>query len=305
MNKKYWNSHLKKMQGYTYGLQPEMTETTIKLNTNESPYPPSPAALEAIRSAAGSSLRLYPKAQWDGLRDALSSEYGMEEDSIFCSNGSDEFLSLLFRTFADPGDAVLLTDPTYSLYPVLARSQGIGIKEAPCGVDFRMDFEQIAAIDARITILTNPNAPTGILEPLEALEEFIASRDGLVVVDEAYIDFADDPKAASALQLVSKFDNLLVARTFSKSFSLCGIRAGYAFGNPDLIFALMTAKDSYNLDALAQAAAEAAVRDIGWMRNNAAKVTATRKKNGRSFAQAGIYHSPVQCEFSLRDSSGE
>ena len=297
MSKKYWNKNISAMEGYTYGIQPDITPETIKLNTNESPYPPSPIAIDAICKIAGSELRLYPKAQWDDLRKALADEYNVSTKNIFCSNGSDEFLSLLFRTFVNPGETVCLTDPTYSLYSVLACSQGINVTSVECTPDFRIDFEILQSTPAEITIITNPNAPTGLKEPLEKIENFIKHRKGLVVIDEAYFDFSKDPEKTSAINLINTYDNVLVARTFSKSFSLCGIRAGYAFGNQDLIMALMTAKDSYNLDAIAQAAAEAAIRDISWMKKNAAKVIATRDNSAQKFQQLGFTVLPSEANF--------
>lgn len=297
MDKKYWNSRLRNMQGYTYGLQPEMTPDTVKLNTNECPYPPSPRALEAVRAAATERLRLYPRALWDDLREAISERYAMPRERIFCSNGSDELLSLLFRTFTDQGDPVTFTWPTYSLYPVLAEAQGVVIRYAETDTAFRIPFAELPASGGRLLLITNPNAPTGILEPLAAIEACVRDFPGVVVVDEAYIDFADNPEAVTALPLVGKYDNLLVARTFSKSFALCGIRAGYCFGHEDLVAALVLAKDSYNLDMLAQAAAAAAMRDCGWMEANAARVRATRERAALRFTELGFTVLPSQANF--------
>lgn len=297
MNRKHWNKRLQNIQGYTYGLQPEMTPDTVKLNTNECPYPPSPQALEAIKSAATEKLRLYPKALWDDLRKEISSRYEVPEASIFCSNGSDEFLSLLFRTFADPGDAVTLTWPTYSLYSVLAEAQGVLVRQVETDDDFRIPFAELPASGGKLLIITNPNAPTGILEPLDKIEACVRDFPGVVVVDEAYIDFSDDPLKKSAISLINKYDNLLVARTFSKSFSLCGIRAGYCFGNPDLIGALIISKDSYNLDMLAQTAATAAIRDFSWMQTNAGRVRETRTRSASRFQELGFKVLPSQGNF--------
>jgi histidinol-phosphate aminotransferase len=186
---------------------------------------------------------------------------------------------------------------------VLAEAQGIVVNYAETDPDFRIPFGELSASGTRLLLITNPNAPTGILEPLAAIEACVCAFPGVVVVDEAYIDFSDNPDAATALSLVGKYDNLLVARTFSKSFALCGIRAGYCFGNPDLVAALVLAKDSYNLDMIAQPRPAAAKRDCAWME-------AMPPGCGRPRAHAarrswnGLHRAAVQANFSLSPAPG-
>ncbi|HOG63908.1 MAG TPA: histidinol-phosphate transaminase [Spirochaetota bacterium] len=275
MKTRYWNERLRGMAAYTPGFQPPIKAETIKLNTNENPWPPSPLAIQAMVESIGSELRLYPPSAWVELRAAISETYGIGSDRIFCGNGSDEILSLVFRCFTDPGDSLLLPWPTYSLYPVLAAAAGCTVEYVETKDDFTIDLDTMLGRKARIAILTNPNAPTGILAPPEGLLDFADRFEGLVVIDEAYIDFA--PEGSSTLAGLGTRENVIILRTFSKSFSLCGIRCGYAFAAPGLVEGLVAMKDSYNLDLVAQRGATAAIRDIAWMKENAARIVATRR----------------------------
>lgn len=294
----YFSKRIRGLQPYTPGFQPPPSAELIKLNTNENPYPPSPRSLEAIRELLDARLRRYPPPQWDHLRNTLARAYGTKAEQIFCGNGSDEILALAFRCFTDPGDRVLLTDPTYSLYPVLAALAGVSCRTVPTrDGDFSVPFDALAAEGERIAFIANPNAPTGRLEALPPLSAFVNDFPGVVIVDEAYIDFADHPEKATALNLIEQHPNLLVTRTFSKAFSLCGLRVGYAFGQAHLIDALLRAKDSYNLDLLAQAGAAAAIADMDWMRQQADKVRRTRKNSARELETRGFTVLPSQANF--------
>jgi histidinol-phosphate aminotransferase len=292
---KYWNARLRAMQAYTPGFQPQLSASTIKLNTNENPWPPSPLALKAMSEAIGCGLRLYPPSDWADLRQAISEGYGFGIETIFCGNGSDEVLTLIFRCFTDPGDTVLLPYPTYSLYPVLAASAGCKVEYVDTNDDFTINFSALAKKNGRMVILANPNAPTGILVSPKELYKFAESFPGLVVIDEAYIDFS--PEGSSCLKGLETRENMIILRTFSKSFSLCGIRCGYAFAAPGLVKGLMAMKDSYNLDLLAQVGAAAAIRDLEWMQDNAQRIIATREQTTQRLLAMGFTVLPSAANF--------
>jgi histidinol-phosphate aminotransferase len=291
----FWNDRLLSMQAYVPGEQPRVGPKTIKLNTNENPYPPSPEAIQAMREALGPALRLYPPADWQDLRAAIAKEYSLSPENVFCGNGSDEVLSLIFRAFMNDGDTLLLPYPTYSLYPVLAASNGSRVTEVETREDFTVDIEALLTAKARVAIIANPNAPTGILLDKKKIADFAGRFPGLVVVDEAYIDFAGED--TSCLSELSAHDNLIILRTFSKSFSLCGIRVGYAFASPVLVEGLMAMKDSYNLDLIAQCGAAAAIRDIAWMRANAERIIKTRSFFAQALAGRGFENLPSASNF--------
>jgi len=255
---------------YVPGEQPR-GEGFVKLNTNENPYPPSPRVLDALRAAVGADLRLYPDPLALAVRRRAASIYGVDEDAIIVGNGSDELLSLIVRAVVSPGARVAYPRPTYSLYDTL-----VAIEEGvPVTVPFAADFsvpEGLAAAAAPLTFLCHPNAPSGVAAPLAQIRELAAAVAGVLVVDEAYVDFG----AETALPLLRDFDNVIVLRTFSKSFSLAGMRIGLAFGAKALIGDLLRIKDSYNADRLSLVAADAALDDYEWMLSNVAKVCATR-----------------------------
>jgi histidinol-phosphate aminotransferase len=259
------------IHAYVPGEQPQGAGW-VKLNTNENPYPPSPRVVEAIRAAAGPDLRLYPDPVARRLRQRAAEVYGIDPDGILVGNGSDELLSLLIRAIVAPGTRVAYPTPTYSLYDTLvAIEQGVPVTE-PYAPDFSLPGN-LADLDARLTFICHPNSPSGVAVPVDGIRSLARASAGVVVVDEAYVDFA----AESAMPLVGEFDNVVVLRTFSKSFSLAGMRVGLAFGPPALIQDIARIKDSYNVDRLALAAAEAALEDYAWMQTNVARVVATRE----------------------------
>ena len=254
----YWSPDIARLQPYVPGEQPAVSDL-IKLNTNESPYPPSPAVTDAIASAA-SDLRLYPDPRSMALRSALAEYHAVDVDQVFVGNGSDEVLAHTFRAFFQQSRPVLLPDISYSFYPVYAELFGVEIKRIPLDVNFAIDPADYVGNWGGV-IFPNPNAPTGCLLPLASVEAIASqNRDCVVVVDEAYIDFGGQ----TAVALLDRFDNVLVVRTFSKSRALAGMRVGYAVGSPALIEGLVRVKDSFNsypLDRLAEAAAVASVVD--------------------------------------------
>ena len=266
----------------------------VKLNTNENPYPPSPRVLEAIAGAANASVRLYPDPEAHALRARAARVYGVPADHIMAGNGSDELLALVLRAAIDPGDRVAFPVPTYSLYETLVAVQGGAAVRVPFPDDFSLP-PALAAARARVTFLCNPNSPSGTLVPLERVEALARALPGLLVVDEAYVDFARE----HALGLVGRLPNVLVLRTLSKSFSLAGLRVGLAFGHPDLLAGLRTVKDSYNLSRLSQAAGEAALGDLPWMEANLARIKATRARLAAELERTGFRVPASEANFVL------
>ncbi len=258
--------HVRRLTAYTPGEQPK-TRKVVKLNTNENPYPPSPEIKRVLAGLDLDCLRRYPDPECGELRQALAELTSAKAECIFVGNGSDEILSLLARAFVENDETIVSLDPSYSLYQTLA-----AIRDVKWG---KADLDGWPP-KAALFLLTNPNAPTGEFREPAAIAEMAKKFKGVVVVDEAYADFARDN--CMALATAADNRNLIVMRTFSKSFSLAGLRVGYCVGPKALIDALYKIKDSYNVDAVAQAVALAAVKDAAWMRRNAAKVIATRRR---------------------------
>ena len=264
----------------------------IKLNTNENPYPPSPRVLEALVRAADAGVRLYPDPEARALRARAAEVYGLPPDHILAGNGSDELLALILRATIDPGDRVAFPVPTYSLYDTLVAVEGGEAVRVPFGEDFALPLA-LAAARARVTFLCNPNSPSGTLVPADEVEELARAVSGLLVVDEAYVDFARE----NALGLARRRANVVVLRSFSKSFSLAGLRVGLAFGSPELLTGLRTVKDSYNVNRLSQVAAVAALEDMATMEANVARVRKTRAALAAGLWELGFHVLPSEANF--------
>jgi len=284
---------------YVPGEQPKPGARVVKLNTNENPYPASPRVLDAVLAAARGGLARYPDPEARALRSAASTLYGIPLDHILAGNGSDELLALLLRATVDPGTPVAFPVPTYSLYETLVAVQGGRMVRVPWAEGWRVP-EALVAAQARVTFLCNPNSPSGTLVPLTEVEALAQALDGVLVVDEAYVDFAD----GNALSLVGRLSNVVVMRTFSKSFSLAGMRAGLAFGHPELLTGLRAVKDSYNLNLLTQAAATAALEDVDAMRANVARIRATRARLTAALERRGYTVPPSHANFVLARRTG-
>jgi histidinol-phosphate aminotransferase len=282
------------MEGYVPGEQPQ-DRRYIKLNTNENPYPPSPNVLEAIKAAVTADLRLYPDPDARELRVKASEVYGVPANQIIAGNGSDDLLAMLFRACVEAKGTrqIAYPVPTYSLYDTLALIQDARPSTVPFGSDFTLPAQALLDLDARLTIICSPNSPSGTVTPLSVIEDFARQSSGLVVVDEAYVDFARE----TALPLLAKCDNLVVLRTFSKSFSLAGMRIGLGFGSREVIGELNKVRDSYNLDRLSLVAARAALDDVSWMKANTAKVTTARDELLPELAKLGLAVLPSQSNF--------
>ena len=241
------------LKAYVPGEQPQ-GDGWIKLNTNENWFV-SPSVLESVARAATHDLRRYPDPVCTGLRIRLSARYGVEASRIICGNGSDELLTLLIRAIAGEGDRIAFTEPSYSLYDVLTNIQNAASVAVPLGDQWQLPVGELVAVNAPLTFITTPHAPSGTAYPLTELEAITAGCTGVVVFDEAYVDFGGD----TALSLLDRYPNVVVLRTMSKAFGLAGMRLGYAFGSEEVIDALYRIKDSYNVDHLTQVAGCAAL----------------------------------------------
>lgn len=292
---KYWSAFVRELTPYVPGEQPP-AGTVIKLNTNENPYGPSPAVLEAIRGAASDDLRLYPDPESSALRAAFAEFHGIEAEQVFVGNGSDEVLAHVFHALLNHTAPVLFPDITYSFYPVYCALYGIAFETIPLDDAFGIVPGDYAKPNGGI-IFPNPNAPTGRALPLEAIEAILQStRDAVVVIDEAYIAFGGE----SAVSLIDKYDNLLVIQTLSKSHGLAGLRVGAAFGDVALIDGLLRVKNSFNsypLDRLAITGAVAAVKDRDHYEQTRARVIASRERLAAALAQRGFDVLPSAANF--------
>lgn len=270
----FWSPMAKRATPYVPGKQ--VNETNIlKLNTNENPYPPSPKVFQAIEKELKSSLHLYPSPTVDALRKAVGDLYNLSKDYIFVGNGSDEVLAFSFMAFFQPNEKIVFPKITYSFYNVYATLFNIPYEEIELNDDFTIPIEKLFQSEGGV-IFPNPNAPTSLYMSLEAIEKILKeNKNKVVIVDEAYIDFANE----SALSLVNQYDNLLITQTTSKSRSLAGLRVGFAIGQPHLIDALVRIKDSinsYTIDRLAIVGATAAIADQTYTENIVEKIIKTR-----------------------------
>ena len=303
---------VRELHPYVYGEQPKV-KGLIKLNTNENPYPPSPKVLAAVKAAVDGRLRLYPNPTAQVLRERLAKLHGCKADNIIAGNGSDELLALATRALVEPRvsnsrfkapaaeSLVQYFTPSYSLYPVLADIHGAGKNPVPLKPDFglpgaaELKREGIWRFDAALTYVTTPNAPSGRGYSTAELESLCRAQRGVVVLDEAYVDFAEE----NALRLALKYPHVLVARTFSKAYSLCFQRVGYFVGHGELITALHKIRDSYNVNGLGQVAATATLRDLRYYRTNFKKIVATRDWLSRELTKLGFRVFPSRTNFIL------
>jgi len=267
----YFRENIEKAKGYEPGFQPEGTDV-IKLNTNEHPYPPSPQVLKVLAEIDAEQLRRYPDPIGNEFRQAAARVNGVRSDDIMCCNGGDDLLTIAFRAFCDESRPVAYPVPTYSLYPVLAKLQNCRAIEIGFDGEFNLP-PKLTSTEAALTIVCNPNAPTGTFISVGELASLADELSGVLLVDEAYVDFAEENCAA----LVKDFDNVIVLRSMSKGYGLAGLRFGYAIAGPDLIAGLMKVKDSYNVDAVAIAAATAAIQDQKYFKENVEKVKRSRE----------------------------
>ena len=292
--------NVEKMSGYTPGEQPRPGERVVKLNTNENPFPPSPRVVEAIRHIDPERLRRYPSPSAEDFRQTAARVHGVSPDMILAGNGSDEILAMAVRTYLGPGDIFAYPDPTYSLYPVLAEIGEVKVVTVPWAADWDLPFDALLATGARAIFFANPNAPTGTLVRTSRVRELAARFYGLLLVDEAYVDFA----AENSLSLVREFANLVVCRTLSKGYGLAGLRFGYAIAAPAVVSEMNKVKDSYNCDAVAISAAAAALEDQDYARRTWEHVRAERARLSDALGRRGWQVIPSQANFVLATCPG-
>ena len=285
-----------RIDGYTPGEQPQESGW-IKLNTNENPYPPSPAVRAAIVAAAEGRLNIYPDPLGTAFRKKAAAIYGVEPDWILPANGSDECLTLITRAFVDQGEMICFPYPSYILYETLADLQGGRHERLLLNRDWSWNHGSIAGQLERCKLLfvPNPNSPSGNAWPREEIERLIPPT-GMLVLDGAYTDFADDPDRADILNGQNGW-RVILTRTFSKSYSMAGVRFGFAIAHPDIIHGLRKVKDSYNCNTLSLSAALAAIEDQTWMRQNVERIRATRTRLTHSLRSAGFIVVESQANF--------
>jgi histidinol-phosphate aminotransferase len=267
----YFRKNVEKTKGYEPGFQPKQTDI-IKLNTNENPYPPSPRVAEVLSRINAEQLRRYPDPMGSAFREAAAEVNDVLPENIMCCNGGDDLLSIAFRAFCDPNRPVAYPVPTYSLYPVLAALQDCQAIEIPFDGEFNLPVK-LTKTGAALTIVCNPNAPSGSFVSVGELASLADELSGVLLIDEAYVDFADDNCAG----LIKDLDNVIVLRSLSKGYGLAGIRFGYAMASAELIAGLMKVKDSYNVDAVAIAVATAAIKDRQYFQQTTEKVKEARE----------------------------
>jgi histidinol-phosphate aminotransferase len=283
---------IRQMAGYTPGEQPRDGEF-IKLNTNENPYPPSPHVFEAIRDAlTGDRLRKYPDPVGTRFRQVAGRVLNVDPDGILIGNGSDDVLTILTRAFVPESGLVVSPTPSYLLYRTLAELQGARFETVPYTAAWGLP-DPWPIQGTSLTFVANPNSPSGTQIPTAALERLSSELQGPLIVDEAYVDFAEE----DALGLVRAGKNVIVTRTLSKSYSLAGIRFGFVVADPAIVRELVKVKDSYNCDVLSQVAATAALEDQDYLQATRAKVLATRARLEREMTRLGFIVTPSQSNF--------
>lgn len=292
---RYWSKQIEVLDPYIPGEQPR-DQQYIKLNTNESPYPPSPDIAAVIRDYDLDRLRRYPDPESRELIESLAAYHGLESSQVFVGNGSDEVLAHAFQAFFKQDDPILFPDISYSFYPVYCKLFQIGYRQPALDHEFRINIQDYRSSNGGI-IIPNPNAPTGIALEIAAIRELLADNpESVVIIDEAYVDYG----AETACQLIPEFANLLVVQTFSKSRGLAGLRLGYALGHRDLIEALQRVKNSFNsypIDCLASAVALASIADEDYFQQCRKRVIASRERLSTELRQLGFDVFPSSSNF--------
>ncbi len=283
---RHLRSDVRAMHGYTPG---EQVTDCIKLNTNESAWPPSPRVMAALRNVTEDQSRLYPDPVFKRLRQAAASRYGVSPDQVLAGNGSDDCLTIIYRAFLGPNDRCACPWPTYGLCDTLATLQGVTIEHA----DYRIEPDGwhlpavLPRLGAKLILVANPNNPSATFTPVADLRRLADAHDGILVVDEAYVDFAGDPATYSLLPHLDRHPNLIVLRTFSKSYSMAGARLGLLFAQAPIISQLMKVKDSYNVNAVTQAMGIAALEDADHHRDLVRRTVQERQRLERVLAAFG------------------
>ena len=299
---KFQRPNILRMEGYKWGEQP-LDLHAIKLNTNENPYPPSPAVTEALNTFSTASLRTYPQPTADALREQIAEQHGLHKNQVVVTHAGDEALRLAITTYVCPGGTFATTDPSYSLYPVLVQIQDaltLNIDLAP-NWSIPPDFATRAnAAGAQLSCLVNPHAPSGRLTQAQQLHEIAEAISGVLLIDEAYADFVDPKIGYNSRELIQQHDNVLVLRTFSKGYSLAGLRLGYLLGDQDLIAPIIEkTRDSYNIDSISQSLGLAALKDQAYARSTWEKVREQRHLLAQRLTEIGWSCAASEANFLL------
>lgn len=295
---RFWSPEVRDLEPYVPGEQPKI-QNLLKLNTNENPYPPSPKVVDAVQAVLthqADALRLYPDPDATALKQAIAKQQNVDVSQVFVGNGSDEVLAHIFKAFFIQQEPILYPDITYSFYPVYSQFFGVQTKQIPLNEKFEIDISDYEQENGGI-IITNPNAPTSIALGLDKIEQVLkANPNRVIVIDEAYVDFG----AESAVELVSRYENLVVCQTTSKSRSLAGLRVGFAIAQAHLIAALEAVKNSFNsypIDRFAIAAAVASFEDQDYFQEQCEKVIASREKLVDNLTELGFNVLPSKANF--------
>src|SRR6185436_2789712 len=286
----YERDNIARMHGYVPGKQPASSET-IKLNTNENPYPPCAAVMRALAEVPADALRRYPPPTAESFRERAAQVHGLAKDQVVAVNGGDELLRLVFTTFVEPGRPIGVIEPSYSLYPVLAQIHDSPVVRADAEPDWSWPADLAQRMNdagAQLLLVVNPHAPSGVLTPAAEIVELASAFRGVLLVDEAYVDFVEPGLGHDVVGLIARHDNLLVLRTLSKGYSLAGLRFGYGLGAASLIAPLLwKTRDSYNVDAIAQRLATAALEARDEASETWRKVRRERERVSTALQQLG------------------
>lgn len=298
----YERETIRRLAGYAPGEQPDGLDA-VKLNTNENPYPPAPAVMEALTRIAPEQLRRYPSPTSAGFRHEAARLHGVDPAQIVATNGGDELLRLAVTTFVEPGRPIGVAEPSYSLYPVLAAVQGSPVLRAPLDERWRPEADFARCMNrggVSLTLLVNPHAPSGVLLGADDIADIASALDGVLLVDEAYVDFVDPQRGHDVVSLVHEFDNLLILRTLSKGYSLAGLRLGYGIGSRGVIEPIATkTRDSYSVDVVAETLAVAALRQRDAAAETWAAVRRERARLARALSDLGLSVEPSETNFLL------
>jgi histidinol-phosphate aminotransferase len=286
--------HIARMTGYIPGEQPK-GQKFVKLNTNENPYPPSSLVLERLKAACDGDLRLYPDAAASEVCRRLAEQFAVPAQQILVGNGSDELLNTAMRCFVGTGDRVVFPTPTYPYYAKLVELQNATAVTVDFDESFALPGDALTTAAGKLTLVANPNSPSGTLASTDELAALAAAVPGLLLIDEAYVDFSD----GGCIELVETYPNLIVVRTMSKSFSLAGMRIGFCFASPEVTAAMRKVKEHYNIGSLSQVAAAAALDDVQTMHANARRVCQTRSRLSEALGELGFHVWPSAGNFVL------
>lgn len=304
----YERANIRAMKGYAAGEQPERGDV-VKLNTNENPYPAPDTVVEALRAIDIEELRRYPPPLAPAFRAEAAALHGVAAEQIIPVNGGDELLRLAITTFVDPGEAIGVAEPSYSLYPVLAAVQDCQVVRIPLEPDWALstDYaEQLNAAGVKLAFVVNPHAPSGRLETVDTLDRLASHFRGVVLIDEAYADFIDPGLEHDTASLLSRHDNVLILRTLSKGYSLAGLRFGYGIGSSTLLEPMLyKTRDSYNTDLISQRLATAALRGRDQAARGWKVVRAERQALAGELAERGLTTLPSQSNFLLARVPGD